>query len=186
MKLPIKEIVLLGVYGVILVFIIGAVLYYDFSGENGMLHAAGDVYEANTEQQTISRNGDRISVVTAAAATEIRYVNRTFRAGEEFQVRELFEVKTAGADDFVSAVNEDGFSLSVQDIRDEAGNSFLSGAQEDEETSEELAAVTFQRSTGKICFNRSGIYKLRVLVWGENGRSVLGEVALPVETGGTE
>lgn len=183
MKLPIKEITLLGVYSIIFIFIIGAVFYFNFSGKSGMLSAVGEVYEANTEQQPVSQNGDRIDIVTAAAAPEIRYVNRTFRAGEEFPVRELFRVKTAGAADFVSAENEDGFSLSVQDIRDEAGNSFLAGAQEDEETSEELAAVIFQRSTGKICFNRSGIYKLRVLVWGENGRTALGEIALPVETG---
>ena len=121
MKLPIKEITLLGVYSIIFIFIIGAVFYFNFSGKSGMLSAVGEVYEANTEQQPVSQNGDRIDIVTAAAAPEIRYVNRTFRAGEEFPVRELFRVKTAGAADFVSAENEDGFSLSVQDIRDEAG-----------------------------------------------------------------
>lgn len=182
MRFSIKEIVYLGVYSIIFIFIIGAVFYLNISGKTGMLETVGQVYEANTEKQMISENKDRINVVAAAEAPEIRYINRSFTEGETFFVNELFEVKPAGASEFVSAATENGCSISVQDIRDKDGNSYMAGSLRDDGISEELSAVTFDKSTGAVCFHQSGIFIIRVLVWGENGRTVLGEISLPVET----
>ena len=53
MKLSVKEIVYLGISSIIFLFIIGAVFYMNFSGKEGMLKAAGEVYEANKEEQII-------------------------------------------------------------------------------------------------------------------------------------
>ena len=183
MKLPIKEIIYLGVYAIIFIFIIGAMFHFEFFGKSGMLSAVGEVYEANIEDETVSENKNRINDVTAAEAPQIRYVGRNYTQGETFLVNELFEVKTAEADHFVPATVESGFSLSVQDIRDQEGNSFLADSMEDNETAEELSAVMYNRSTGTICFNQSGVFVIRVLVWGANGRTALGEITLPVETG---
>ena len=182
MKLPIREVTYLGVCAIVFIFIIGTIFYTQIRGKEGMLSAAGEIYEAGKKEGTVSQNEERLTRVAGTETPKLRYVNRIYKSGEKFLVKELFEVKIAGANDFVSAVNEEGFSVSVQDIRDEKGNSLLADAWVDEEASEELASVIYDKGAGTICFHKSGIFTIRVLVWGENGRTVFGEIALPVET----
>ncbi len=183
MKIAVREMIYLLFYSMIVLFVLRLVFFLDVSGERGAIGMAGYIYrEADTEKTILCDSNSRIKEVQEIAAPKIRYRSRLFIAGEEFSLKELFEVKLSDSGEYVSAAVEQGFTFVVVDIRDSDGNSCMADFMEDGASEEVPWAVTYDRETGNACFNKSGMYVVRVLVWGENGRTASGEIQIPVET----
>lgn len=170
--------------GIIMLFCIHIFYNFTIDGRQGLLHIAGGTESPDKSSTLISENGSRLDEIIETEAPEIKYTGRVCKVGETVMLKTLFGVKLPGDSDYRLGESENGFRLYVEDITDEQGNTYLVDADmELEDSSDEIiAALSYNRDTGEICFHQSGVYRVVIKAYGTNGRITKKEVTIPVES----
>lgn len=184
MKLTVKQITELTLTGLLLLFC----LWFSMEGyvadeKKGMLAVAGTLNTEDKADILAAENGERLDKVFEISAPEIDYQGGVCETGEIINIKRMFLVKNGGSDTWQPGDYESDFRLYILDITDSRGNTCMEEAEEStaEESEEINTLLTYREATGEVCFHKSGIYRIRVCVYGNGGRKTEKEVAIPVE-----
>lgn len=157
-----------------------------FIGSDGKVTAfsMASVIAGNYQmQEVLSGNGERLERVMNRAAPELKIQSCVWETGKQMMLWALVQVKTADDKDWKPIGESKAASYEILDIADETGNSLGKDVFEaEDQASDEVAGpVSCKRETGEIYFYQSGVYRIKIKVVDAYGRSVVKQMAVPVE-----
>lgn len=170
-----------------LLFIFALVIFFELSinNQSGAFSFIGSVAEEGSSTPVETESNKKLTEIQNTTSPEVFYSGAACTAGETVQLKGLFRVKIPGAAAPVNGLDETGFKLEVEEIRDTHGNSYAKEMDSSlSDYSDEVMTVNYNAQTGEICFHKSGVYQVFMRVYGKNGRVSSVAVKIPVEVGG--
>lgn len=144
---------------------------------------ASAIAEKYQMQEVLSENGVRMENVINRAAPELECHKLVWETGKRLEFWSLVQVRTKEEPDWKPIQECEAVTYEVLDIADNKGSSLGKAVFEaDHQISDEVAEpVSCRRETGEIYFFQSGIYRVKIKVVDVYGRSVIKQMAIPVE-----
>lgn len=151
---------------------------------NFIFHGAffDKVSKVPTKEQNDSNKHEIAKDDSITEKIELKYNGTIYTTDVETDMKSMFEVKV-GDKDFMPGNTENGFSLYIEDIQNQKGDSLMEQAEDSivEGSDEITVPLSYNEESGKVTFYQSGIYKIVVRIYGENGGTVRKTVSIPVE-----
>ncbi len=136
-------------------------------------------------QEVVSQNGMRMEKVISRPAPVLKKEDFVWETGKRMMLWSLVQVKTSEDPGYKPIQDCDGVIYEILDIADHKGSSLGKTVFDAEhQFAEEITdPVSCRRETGELYFYQSGVYRVKIKVTDTYGRSVIKQLAIPVEVG---
>ena len=164
-------------------FVVYVFFSADYNGGKGVFENAGNVYAPMIEDDELKYDGlTYIGDEVNSYVPEVKYNAGAKQVGDCIRFKELFLVKREDGS-WVAGNTEDDYALYLIDIT-RTGNSVLEYMSYEEiENMEEIpAAFVYDKENDLLYIYGSGIYTVKIKVYGNSGASKVFEFQLPVES----
>ncbi len=142
---------------------------------------AGKTVTADDFGDTDTESRKMIYGIQNTQAPKVRYDETTYSTGSVVYMKRLLSVMMPGETSYVSGETEKGFSIVVTDVMDQDGKSVAPVSDELEDGAEIVGKVSYNQTEQTVVFHEKGVYRIRLKVYGNNGRYVVTEIKVPVE-----
>lgn len=144
----------------------------------------GSIFENAKEKDRTSEGHLLLKEMLDMIVPSVKYIGGTKIVGDSILFKEMVEV-SLGENNYKLGIEEDGFYIYFEDIRDKNQNSVVTYLKtEDIELLEEIpTAVIFDKEQGILYFHKSGVFYMYIKIYTEDGNSTVYECIIPVEVG---
>lgn len=180
MKKAMKILFELLLMGIVVVFAIEYIFNGSIAGGNGIFQGIGNILDTTATNETTTLPTMNSSVSTKTPPI-MKYQSSSHEVDSSIVFKSLFTVITENGEK--NGVVEDDFAIYLSDIRSEAEISvveFLT-TEQIEALKEIPAAFIYDTQTDILYCYQSGVYKVLVKIYGNNGTQAEYEFSLPIE-----
>lgn len=142
---------------------------------------AGETVVADDFGDTETESRTMLYDIQNTQAPKVRYQETTYATGHVIFIKSLLSVMPPGETSYVSGETENGFSIVVTDVMDKDGTSVVPVSDELGDAAEIVRKVSYNQKEQTVVFHEKGVYRIRIKVYGNNGRYVVKEIKVPVE-----
>jgi len=161
-------------------FVIGVFFLAPINNGTGIFQGSGNMYAPMLDESKKTDAGELLE--NEKYIPEIVYNAGSQKIGTNTIFKELLSVKLKSGE-YVSGTKEEEFAIYLADITDEYGNTVLEtlNTEEIEQLEEIPAPFVYNKEEDRLYFYSSGIYIIKIHVYGTNGEMEAKEFLLPIE-----